>query len=659
MNNVRHRAQGEDYFRRGQYAKALREYSAITEESNLKQFNIATCLCEIGTEESLRKAKTIFESIAETKEFPVDNMLSAVTKLGKILEDSGRHKECMEIIIRASKFIPDHPVLLYNIGRQYARAGLNQLALQYLERARAMSNDSVDLYLEINQALKFRDPEKSKEILLEGLEHIKDPASRAKLHKEIGTLYSFGNTPDYARCLEHYNMALMPPDDRFFNATIYMNIGNIHMKCCDIDRGTDCYLKGIMLDPNSSLLLDNYAMCVLYHPEYNEEEVWKQMKFIGERYTKIHRFSTKPLYKPRSHQLKRIGYVSGDMIGDHPVARFARVLFSAGNYEVVCYINQQDHIVIKGTPPSEKVKYRGIKNLSTKQACDLVVQDEIDILIDLSGHTSDNRLDIFCNRVAPVQLTYIGFPFMVGIDTIDYFVGDSVIRPKISELLEKKFITLGSGCYTFYIPTKVPGTGLSSPFFTRDDGVITIGAFNKPNKTNRQVREAFYRILKETENTVIIVKEKAIAEMAAKECPEVSDRISVLGYIGDYNAFLESYNRIDFALDTFPWTGTTTTCEALLMGAPVITLKGETYHSKSSASIIQHSFRYAEDWIAQDVNEYVAKTVDLVKKFRDRQVSPTYKEIIRSTFVSGPIMSGKEEFVDRYNSTLLDLFDHR
>lgn len=658
----------------GQYDKALKLYESISEVNAVKLFCIATTITQMAESESeMRRAKNIYDLLAlkmgETSEELQVNALAATTKLCKILDDSGRGKEALEIFLRASQYIKDSPILFYNIGRQYERLGIPKLAITWLEKTLSMDSKFIDAYLEINRALKYNraDPVISIKVLLGGLEHISEPDDRAKLHKEIGTLYS---DIDFDKCLEHYKQALKLTGKPAFAATILMNTGNFYMRRCNIDEGRKYYLKAMELDPAYSLNLDNYAMCVLYTTGLSDANIWAEMRLVGSKLIENHRFTQQqtqaqaPESAQRNKKL-RIGYVSADLIGEHPVSRFASILFThydESKFEVYCYFNQPEALVamVESNKKDPTMTYRCIYSKSTEIACSMISADNIDMLVDLSGHTNGNRLDIFCNRVAPLQFTYIGFPYLPAIDTIDGFVGDSIMKPGVDAPtdLYNRFMDIGSeSCYTFYAPTSKPPSEIKSPFFsgaggggTRTKGKVIFGAFNKANKTNSAVRNAYYRILKELPLARLVVKDQAILELMNREFPDVSSRVSALGKIPDYKDFLNSYNTIDFCLDTFPWTGTTTTCESLLMGTPVITLAGESYQQKSSASILIHSG--LTDFVEYTVDGYVSKAVWLANNLSN----PRYKHGTRELFVTGKVMSDPIRYVRGFEKMVVDKY---
>jgi predicted O-linked N-acetylglucosamine transferase (SPINDLY family) len=599
---------------------------------------------ELGTEKDLIEAHKCFVKMYKAGITPNmtanvnRNIVCTATRLGKIFEDTDRHDLCLEYMLRTHEHVKHDHVLNYNIGRLFEKRGMAKLAIQYLEAALAEEDKYVDYYLELNLVLReIGDPAKCRKYLLDGLSKVdmKEP-----LYKELGNLLC---NSDPLEAIETYKKALTSRMDIRFLATIHMNIGNCYLKLCDIDQGIQQYIRSMNIDPSLDMVLYNYAMASLYTVGASERELWTINQEIGRRMMNIHgkkvAGSASTNKTSGSPSKIRIGFISGDLFGSHPVTRFVGHLLNkldTDRFELFCYSNQfiRERNDGKGKEMySDKIKWFEIKNISTEKAGALILSHDLHIIVDLSGFTEGNRCDLMCNRLAPEQICYIGYPFHPSM-LIDHFVGDPVMKCTTPGLVER-MITLPT-CYTQYTPPFVPKPETLACAYTGNG--ITFGAFNKPNKTNQQVRDAFYRILIAVPGSRLIVKDKNVEELMLKEHPDLDkDTISHLGIVTDYKDFVHCYNRVDIALDTFPWTGTTTTCEGLLMGTPVITLapKSAPYHQKSSASILVNSG--LKDFVASSVDEYVSKAAICAKNIP--RMHKTYKQKIQESFLNGHVVA--------------------
>ena len=220
--------------------------------------------------------------------------------------------------------------------------------------------------------------------------------------------------------------------------------------------------------------------------------------------------------------------------------------------------------------------------------------DGIDILIDLAGHTNNNRLRLFARKPAPVQVSWLGYPNTTGLPQIDYRITDAIADPygDADELHTEKLVRLEGGflCYR--------NDEYSSPVETspQPQRRVTLGSFNTLAKVTAQVLDTWTEILNVVPDSRLVLKARSLGnEEARTACLEqfvdrgvAPERIELFGPLPDAADHLRLYTSLDIALDPFPYNGTTTTCEALWMGVPVITLRGKRHAGRVSASILHH-----------------------------------------------------------------------
>ena len=210
----------------------------------------------------------------------------------------------------------------------------------------------------------------------------------------------------------------------------------------------------------------------------------------------------------------------------------------------------------------------------------MIRTDEIDILVDLAGHTAKNRLPVFTLKPTPVQITYLGYPNTTGLTTMDYRLTDVLADPLGQEAFyTEELVRLPQGFLCYTPPAESPEVG---PLPVRETGYVTFGSFNMLPKINVRVVEAWSRILKAIPHSRLILENKSFRDDSTRERYLVlfqeygvsADRLDLIGWLPRIVDHLDLYHCIDIALDTFPYNGTTTTCEAMWMGVPVITLGG-------------------------------------------------------------------------------------
>jgi pseudouridine synthase len=234
------------------------------------------------------------------------------------------------------------------------------------------------------------------------------------------------------------------------------------------------------------------------------------------------------------------------------------------------------------------------RKLSDDEVAELVRGEQIDILVDLAGHSAQNRLSVFARRPAPVAATWIGYPNTTGLEAIDYRITDPWCDPPgtTEHLHSERLIRLPHGFSCYQPPSGAPAV---AELPAARAGYVTFGSFNALPKIRPAVIAAWSGILRKVPGSKLILKSRALGDadtrrrltamFAARGVDE--PRIELAGALPSHSHHLELYNRIDIALDTFPYHGTTTTCEALWMGLPVIVRAGETHVSRVGVSLLE------------------------------------------------------------------------
>jgi len=227
-------------------------------------------------------------------------------------------------------------------------------------------------------------------------------------------------------------------------------------------------------------------------------------------------------------------------------------------------------------------------------ACADIVRDlKIDILIDLAGHTAGHRLDLFTLKPAPVQMTWLGYPNTTGLDAIDYRLTDSRADPPgPADQWSSETLLRLPDCFHCYAGDEA----LPAPRFeNRQADGPTLGSFNNTAKLSDRTVSLWARVLEESPGASLLLKGHGLADPDSAayllsrfedRAPGVSERIELIGWTRGQDEHLALYDRIDIALDPTPYNGTTTTCEALWMGAPVVTLEGETHAGRVGVSLL-------------------------------------------------------------------------
>jgi predicted O-linked N-acetylglucosamine transferase (SPINDLY family) len=314
----------------------------------------------------------------------------------------------------------------------------------------------------------------------------------------------------------------------------------------------------------------------------------------------------------------RIGYVSPDFV-HHAVSYFVEPVLAAHNraqIEVFCYADAPVADATTARLRGLSDQWRDIAPLNDAQVAELIRSDKIDILVDLAGHTARHRLLVFARRPAPIQLTWIGYPNTTGLETIDSRLTDAISDPLgQTEVFHTEKLVRLPEVFSCYKPSDQAPAVSELPAVK--NGYVTFGSFNHFAKINPAVLDLWARLMVRLPSSRLFLKARSLADpetatgvretfkrhgVAANRLTLCSDELSVA-------AHQSLYHGVDIALDPFPYNGTTTTCEALWMGVPVITLAGQTHVSRVSASLLTHLGR--PEWIAHSEDGYIEKCAAL------------------------------------------------
>jgi predicted O-linked N-acetylglucosamine transferase (SPINDLY family) len=350
----------------------------------------------------------------------------------------------------------------------------------------------------------------------------------------------------------------------------------------------------------------------------------------------------KPI-RPRGDRPLRIGYVSPDF-RNHAVAFFFEPLLHNHDERLVTpvlYSNTKKPDEVTERIRGVGVAWRDIVGLDDVAAADLVEQDDIDILVDLAGFTIDNRMGIFHLRPAPLQVNYLGYPCTTGLAQMDYRFTDEDCDPlgETDGVYTEQLVRLPGGFYAWRQPDVYPAPG---PPPAQKNGHITFGSLNTLAKITDDVIALWSRLMNDVPGSRLIlqaepltnawVKDRILGKFARHGV--VADRIEMHGRMPMLQ-HLELYNRIDVALDPFPWGGHTTTCMALFMSVPVVTLRGRRMASRMSASAL-HRMGF-DAWIADDAEQYLQIAKSLAS---DVDRLATIRLAQRTVFTASGLMDG-------------------
>jgi predicted O-linked N-acetylglucosamine transferase (SPINDLY family) len=355
-------------------------------------------------------------------------------------------------------------------------------------------------------------------------------------------------------------------------------------------------------------------------PDAPPVEIFREHVLWDERHARSLRQAAAPHTNSKDPDRRlRIGYVSGDFFS-HSVAYFIEPLLAAHDrdrVELFAYADVARPDAVTQRLRGHVSNWRDITGSSNQQLADRVRGDAIDILVDLGGHTVGNRLLAFARKPAPVQVTYLGYPNTTGMSAMDYRLTDARADPPGAEVLHSEKLVRLPDTFLCYRPPEDAPPIAAPP--AAANGFVTFGSFNAVSKINAPLLDLWARVLAAVPGSRLLLKAKHLSAeinrrrvhgaMAARGINP--GRVELLPPTAGVAEHLALYGRMDVALDSFPYHGTTTTCEALWMGVPAVTLAGDRHVSRVGVSLLT-TVGLAE-CIAATEAEYVARAAALAR----------------------------------------------
>jgi predicted O-linked N-acetylglucosamine transferase (SPINDLY family) len=639
-----------DYFNNGKYYEAIDLYAKL-EPTDQILYSIATCYKNTNRLEDMLKSQKMFCELMEKKlrnkqlsDSIKENFVHVNLCLLKYYSDNAKMPEAIKIATECLKVVPNDARMVYNLGHLYLCMGRNDDALKQFIKAQKLDSTCEDVYLDL--ICLYKDDNKYDEainIAKLGITKIKNVL---KLYNELGVIYSDLYQTDKAinmfkKCTTLSAFKHVSNETKNIVSKIYANMGHVDSIMGNFKEGLKKYELAIATDPTNMVATQNYLMDLLYVPfgdmqsvdspdTVNYQYILKKHFELGSVVGKYEKVCNNDAIQTNYDNLTiHIGFVSGDFCGNHPMTYFLKALlneYNSDKFVVYCYSTSR---FINSSDYSPYIKWRYIKYLSTLEDIQVITNDKIDILFDLSGHTSGNKQNIFANRVAKYQISYLGYPCITGIPNIDYYLIDNTFNYTGSKILTMPH------CFTHYTPRKIPNN-LIQPY--NKNGYITFCSLNKVTKFNECVVELWDKILDTFKDARLLIKKNDIYTFRNK------DRVDMIDRTTSYDNYIEQYNLCDIALDTFPYAGTTTTCESLLMGTPVVSLADrvtKAIHQNTTASLLINS--NLSHLIAETKDQYISiigSEIDKIKQNVD------YKQTIQKAFITGNVMNSKQYVSD-------------
>jgi len=494
-----------------------------------------------------------------------NNLGNALSVLGQMGEAIGRYR-------RALGLQPDNATVHNNLGNTLARIGQAEEAVVHYRRALALRPDN------------------------------------AQMHNNLGnTLATLGHARE---AIGHYERAIAIQPG---SAEAHGNLANALAACGRANEAFERFEQALALTPDNDATYSNLLLVLNGSTRFDETAVFAAHRRYAERFeTPLVASWPKHTNDRTPDRPLRIGYVSSDL-RMHSVAWFIEPVLANHDrerFEVYAYHGHEVEDEVSGRLRSHVTQWRRLIGLSDEEVARGIHEDRIDILVDLNGHTAMNRLLVFARKPAPVQVTWLGYPNTTGLAAMDYRLTDRFADPEgmTERYHTESLLRLPESFSCYRPPDAAPEVGALP---SGEGGAVTFGSFNNRSKIGPEVIALWARVLHGVPGSRLMLKGKGYDDESVQQALRDAFRIHGIGeerlrLHGGYDAHAEHlrrYHEIDIALDPFPYNGTTTTCDALWMGVPVVTLAGTTHVARVGVSLLNHLG--LTEWIANSAREYV------------------------------------------------------
>jgi predicted O-linked N-acetylglucosamine transferase (SPINDLY family) len=563
----------------------------------------------------------------------------AHNNLGGTLQELDRPSEAEVSLRWALELRPDFPEALINLGNAVRALGRATEAESCYRRALALRPDSPEANNNLGSVL--RSLGRSAEAAERYRHVIRLRPDLAEAHNNLGTALRDLGRPSEAEACFRQAMNL-----RTDLAEAHNNLGTALRDQGRVVEAEACFRQALEVRSNFTAAHDALLMTLHYHDGIRPEQLAAEHADFDRRHAAPLRTHWRPHMNSRDPERPlRLGFVSPD-IGGHPVGFLLIRAVEALAHRpcvVLCY---SDRVI----PPDDvNVRFRAAAAVWRDTAgwdddrlAKEVRADGVDVLIDLTGHTGGNRLMAFARRPAPVQATWLGYEGTTGLEAMDYLIADDrLVPPEAESFCRERVLRLPGGYACYDPPAAAPEPG---PPPAVAPGRVTFGCFNNPAKLSGAALAAFTAVLNRVPDSRLVLRYAGLDDPATASrlrglftaAGLDPGRVELHGRVSRA-AYLAAYRDIDIALDPFPFGGGVTTCDALWMGIPIVTLPGATFASRHGLGYA-FTLGLADALVARDVEDYAARAAGLA---RDRDQLADLRVSMRGRMAQSPLCNGE------------------
>lgn len=607
--------------------EALKQAISLKPDFGSAYFNLGNTYREMG---NCEEAISAFNRAASLK--PDDPEVQ--NSLGSTLLLSGQLREAKEALHRALNAKSDYAPAFYNLGLILMEEGGGEEAIRAFLSATEILPGFSDAYLNLGNLMERQG--RVKEAINYFKKALETNPCSANAYYNVGLAYEREGNLD--RALQTQESALEACPD---SVQTWVGGARAFMKIADWKRA-DPFLEKLLEhnfnDAENGLLSD---ALIMFHaiPLQDETDLAKKHFLWGDyAFEQIERLLPDKDFDLNPNRFLnrkiRIGYVSPDFCR-HSVGWFIGQIISSHDgdqFEVYCYATGTREDDLTEEIEERATAFRKAHHLNTRALARKIYEDRIHILVDLAGHTRDSRLDVFAVRPAPIQVTVLGYPNGTGLKTVDYRITDHHAETPTSRGHYREKLVSLSRCFMPLGPLEASEGELTRSDLRLPDDAVVLVSFNRSDKLRPEVLGLWDRVLAECEEAVLAVGCGYIdrGDLRSNILSHFSSdsnksRVFFLERAPSEETHRARYQLADLALDTFPYSGTTTSYEALRMGVPVLTLVGERHAQRTTYSMLKHLGM--NETIAYSEKEYLKIATNLIKN--PRQLKEIRRDLMK------------------------------
>jgi len=508
--------------------------------------------------------------------------------LGLLSHQAGRIDAALDLIHRAIALRPNFPEAYNNLGNALKDRGKLDDAVAAYRQAIVLTPNYAGAHYNLGNALK--DKGELDQAIAAYRKAINFRPDFPEAHNNLASALVEKGQLDEALAVSQRAIALRPNYPQ-----AHSNVGNALKGKGQLDEAIAAYRRAVDIGPSNTKVHSNLLYALLFHPAYTPQAIAREHR----HWNQLHAQPLRKLLLPHSNERSperrlRIGYVSPDfrmhVIGRHLLPLLER--HDRRQFHIMCYSQVSSPDAMTTQLRNCVDGWCNIDGLSDEQAARQIREDRIDILVDLTLHMAGNRLLVFARKPAPVQVTYLAYAGSSGLTAMDYRLSDPYLDPPDSDLscYTEDTVRLPRS-YWCYQPepllTRPPAQAPASK-----NGFITFGCLNNFAKVSPAALDLWAKILLAVPHSRLLIHASAgthrdDVRQRMERAGVVGDRLSFVG-MQPWTQYMQTHSEIDIALDPFPYGGGITTCDAMWMGVPVVTLSGQTAVGRGGRSIISN-----------------------------------------------------------------------